>query len=122
MTFCSIPMVTMSERTTFYMVTFRDPKDGSTTQLKVHNIEDSSLGLSFVKISEFLFETNSLVVSPTEEQLQKRFENVKSLHLSIYNIISIEEIGIEHKGLSFDKDRSNLISFPSEFGPPPLGN
>jgi hypothetical protein len=110
------------ERTTFYLVTFRDPKDGSTTQLKVTSIEDSSLGLSFIKISEFLFETGSLVVSPTEEQLQKRFENVKSLHLSIYNIISIEEIGVEHKGLIFDKDRSNLISFPSDFGAPPPGS
>ena len=104
---------------TFFLVTFRDPKDGIVTQLKVKNIEDSSLGLSFIKLSSFIFEVNTLVVQPVEEQLQKRYENVKSLHLSIYSIISIEELGVEHKGLQFNKDRSNLISFPSDMGTPP---
>lgn len=103
------------EKDTFYLVNYRDPQNGDVVALKVHNIEDSSLGLGFVKLSGFIFHTGSLVVQPTEEQLKKRFENVKSLHLSIYSLISVEELGMEHKGLNFKKDRSNLISFPSDF-------
>lgn len=102
------------EKDTFYLVHYRDPQTNEVIALKAKNIEDSSLGLSFVKLSEFIFHTESIVVQPTEEQLKKRFENVRSLHLSIYSLISIEELGMEHKGLSFKRDRSNLISFPSD--------
>lgn len=86
--------------------------------LKVKKIEDSSLGLSFVRLSEFVFETNTLVIKPSEEQLQKRLENVKSIHLSIYHIISIEELGSQHSGLKFKKTKSNLISLPTDLGHP----
>lgn len=99
---------------TFYLVHYRDPQNGDVVALKVKSIEDSSLGLGFVRLSGFIFSTESLVVQPTEEQLKKRFENVQSLHLSIYSLISVEELGMEHKGLNFKKDRSNLISFPSD--------
>lgn len=99
---------------TYYVVHYRDPKDGKILELKAYRIEDSSLGLSFIKISDFIFDTNQLVVKPSEEQLQKRFEKVKSLHLSIYSVISIEELGATHKGLKFRKDRSNLVAFPKE--------
>lgn len=105
---------------TFYLVTYRDPQEGKVTALKVRNIEDSTLGLSFVKISDFLFDTSSVVVKPLEEQLENRFKNVQSLHLSIYSLISVEEVGMEHKGLNFEKDRSNLISFPSDSSHPSL--
>ena len=96
----------------YYQVYYRDPKDGQIVSIKVRTIEDSSLGLSFVKLADFVFSESALVVSPSEEQLKKRLENVKSLHLSIYSIISIEELGLEHQGLKFEKDRSNLVSFP----------
>ncbi len=102
------------EKGTLYLVSYRDPQNGEVVALKVQSIEDSSLGLGFVKLSGFIFHTETLVVRPTEEQLKKRFENVKSLHLSIYSLISVEELGMEHKGLNFKKDRSNLISFPSD--------
>lgn len=101
-----------SKEKTYYLIHYRDPKDGQVIELKANRIEDSSLGLSFVKISEFLFETNALLIKPSEEQLKKRFENVKSIHVSIYSIISIEELGLDHDGLKFKKDRSNLIALP----------
>ncbi len=101
---------------TYYLIHYRDPKDGQICELKAHKIEDSSLGLSFIKISDFIFETNQLLIKPTEEQLKKRFENVKSLHISIYSVISIEELGLEHDGLKFAKDRSNLVAFPKDIG------
>lgn len=103
------------EKDTFYLVHYRDPQNGDVVALKVRHIEDSSLGLGFVRLSGFIFHTESIVVQPTEEQLKKRFENVQSLHLSIYSLISVEELGIEHKGLNFKKDRSNLLSFPKDF-------
>ncbi len=94
---------------TFYLIAYREPKEGKTVTLKAKKVTDSSLGLSFVAISDFVFDANPIVIDPEEESQKKHFEGVKSLHLSIYSIISIEEIGPDHKGLQFKKDRSNLV-------------
>lgn len=110
-------MASSKKETTFFLVHYRDPKDQQIVALKVRRIEDSTLGLSFIRISDFIFDTESVVVQPVEEQLRKRFENVKSLHLSIYSVVSIEELGMKHVGLKFRKDKSNLISFPSDHSP-----
>src|SRR5687768_3490450 len=94
---------------TYFVITYRDPKENKIVECKAKTIRDSSLGLSFVSISDFVFTSkNSMVVDPTEEYLQKRLENVKSLHLSIYSIVSIEEVG-QQIGLKFVKDKSNLV-------------
>lgn len=98
----------------YFRVTLKDPKNGEILVLKAKDVVDSSLGLSFVSIKNFIYSKNTLVVDPIEEQLQKRFENVKSLHVSIYSIISIEEIGDENRGLKFEKDKSNLIVMPTQ--------
>ncbi len=98
----------------YYLVHYRDLVDGKILPLKARKIEDSNLGLSFVRISEFFFDTDSVVVQPTEIQMQERFANVRSLHLSIYSIVSVEELGPKHSGLKFKKSRSNLIAFPQE--------
>ena len=95
-----------------YLIHYRDPIDGGLISLKAKTVHDSTLGLSFVKISNFVFEEKTLIAKPSEEQLKKRLENVKSLHISIYSIISIEEIGPKHTGLSFKKDKSTLLVLP----------
>lgn len=114
----------MSEKKddTYFLVSYRDPKDGQIVSLKARKISDSSLGLGFIRISDFLFHTEGLVVQPVEEQLKKRFENVKSFHLSIYSIVSIEELGMKHEGLKFKNDKSKVLAFPdsSSFTPPPV--
>ncbi|MCF8096008.1 MAG: DUF1820 family protein [Desulfobacteraceae bacterium] len=101
-------------RDTYFVITYREQQEGKLVTLKARAVTDSSLGLSFIAISDFVFSTNGLVVNPTEEDLKKRFENVKTLHLSIYTIISIEEVGAEHDGLSFKKDKSNLVVLSPE--------
>ncbi len=101
-----------TKKDTYYNVTYRDQKDSSIIQLKAKNVTDSSLGLSFIAISDFIFDSGTLVVNPQEEDMKKRFEGVKTYHLSIYTIISIEEVGREHTGLSFKKDKSNLLVLP----------
>lgn len=98
----------------YFEVHFRDPKEGEIVSLKATNVADSSLGLSFVSLSNFIFDKSSLVIKPSEEQLQKRLENVKSLHISIHSIISIEEKGLEPKSLTFEEDKSKLLIMPSE--------
>jgi len=103
---------------TYYLVTYRDPKDGQTISLKAKKVTDSSLGLSFIALSDFMFESDMLVVNPAEEDLKKRFSSVKTIHLSIYSVLSIEEIGLEQKDLLFEKDKSNLVVFPSTPRPP----
>jgi len=92
-----------------YAVTYRDSKDNSIVTLKVRKIEDSSLGLTFVALSDFIFETSSVLVNPEEEARQKRFANIKTLHLAIYSVISIAEMGPETPKLAFKNDKSNLV-------------
>jgi len=99
----------MAEKKTHYIIKYRDPNDNKTVELKARKVTDSTLGLSFIAISDFIFDSSSLVVNPAEEDLKRRFEHVKTFHTSIYTIMSIEEVGSAHKGLKFKKDKSNLI-------------
>ncbi len=105
---------------TFYLISYRDAKDAKVLTLKAKTVSDSSLGLSFVAISGFVFDTKSVVINPEEEDQKRQFEGVKTLHLSIYTIISIEEVGEDHKGLKFKKDKSNLVILSPE-QPQPKG-
>jgi hypothetical protein len=102
-----------SAKDTYYLITYREPKDGQIVTLKSRRVTDSSLGLSFIALSDFIFDTDGLVVNPAEEDLKKRFSAVKTLHLSIYTVVSIEEVGTDHSGLAFEKDKSNLVVFPT---------
>ncbi len=95
-----------------FMIHYRDAKEGETFSLKARQVSDSTLGLSFVCISDFVFDVGSLVIKPAEEQLKKKLENVKSLHLSIYSITSIEELS--EKSLSFKQDKSKLLVLSSK--------
>jgi len=99
---------------TFYIISYREPKDGKVLTLRAKTVTDSSLGLSFVAISDFVFNTTSVVINPEEEDKKRHFADVKTLHLSIYSIISIEEIGEGNKGLKFKKDKSNLVVLSGE--------
>ena len=92
-----------------YVVTYRDSKDGSLVTLKVRNIEDSSLGLTFVALSNFIFDSSSVLINPEEESRRKQFEKIKTLHLSIHSVISIAEMGAETPKLAFKNDKSNLV-------------
>jgi hypothetical protein len=110
----------MKKEETFYLISYRDAKDAKVLTLKAKTVTDSSLGLSFVAISDFIFDTKSVVINPEEEDRKRQFEGVKTLHLSIYTIISIEEVGEDHKGLKFKKDKSNLVILSPE-QPQPKG-
>ncbi len=104
---------------TFYLIHYRDPRDGSYQSIKAKKIKDSSLGLSFVAITDFVFEENSILVNPDEEAKKLEFEHVKTLHLSIYSILSVSEIGEHKKDLKFKNDKSNLLVLSSDpTGPP----
>lgn len=101
-----------SKKDSHYVIHYRDPKSNEILQLKARHIQDSTLGLGFVSVSDFIFDSQGLVIKPADEQLRKRLEFVKSLHLSIYSILSVEEVG--DKKLTFKKDRSNLIALPND--------
>jgi len=87
--------------------------------LKVNEISDSSLGLSFICVSDFIFNEGKVVADLEQEKLEKQYENVKRLHLSIYSVISIAEVGREHGGLKFKQDKSNLVVLPNRNSTPP---
>jgi len=103
----------------FYKVTYRDATDGKIQKIDVTKIADSPLGLSFIALSGFLFEKSSILVDPEMESRIKAFEAIKTLHLSMYSVISIAELGNHLMPLSFDKDKSNLVVLPSSPTPPP---
>jgi hypothetical protein len=105
------------KKNSYYQISYRDPKDGNVQAIKAKKIADSTLGLSFIAISDFVFETESIVVNPQEEAKQLRFEKVKILHLSIYSIISIEEMD-GSKSLKFKKDKSDLKILQADFAGP----
>ena len=99
---------------TFFIISYKDPKDGKNRAIKAKSITDSSLGLSFVAISDFIFDTHSILVNPDEESKKLEFEHVKTLHLSIYSILSISEVGEHHKSLSFENDKAKLLIINQE--------
>ena len=70
-------MASKSSTAVCYVVTYRDHKDNSIHELKVRNIEDSSLGLSFIALSGFIFETEGIIVRPEEETKRQHFEKLK---------------------------------------------
>jgi hypothetical protein len=111
--------VPQHEQDTHFVITFRDPRSSEIKTLRARSVSDSQLGLSFVAISDFVFEPDSVIVNPEEEALQSRLENVRSLHLSIYAILSVEEVGTTHSGLEFTHDRSNLVVLPTQGGDAP---
>jgi len=90
-----------------FVVTYRDPSTSDVVELRAREISDSPLGITFIAVSSFIFETGGKLVNPTMESLASRFENVRTLHLPIYNVLSIEEVG--QGTLSLAHDRSNLV-------------
>lgn len=102
-----------TEDNSYYILTYHDPQDEEITSLQAKTIGDSNLGMSFICVSDFMLDDiSATVIDPKLEKLRVRFEKTKSLHLSIYNIISIEEIGMEHTGLIFQRDKANLLVIP----------
>ncbi len=104
--------MTAKKKDTYFIITYRDPVSEKQVSIKAGTVTDSSLGLSFIAISDFVFEQNVLVVNPQEEDMKRRFAEVKTLHLSIYTVLSIEEVGPQHAGLRFKKDKSRLLVLP----------
>lgn len=94
---------------TYYVITYRDPEEEKVVTLKARTIEDSSLGPTFIAVSNFIFDTDSPIIDPEAESRKRRYENTKRLHLTIYHILSIEEVGRRNKGLEFKEDRSNIL-------------
>lgn len=90
-----------------YRVTFRSPDDGETQTLRCEEVGDSPLGLGFVTVSGFDFETSSLIVDPRAQQLEQRFSDVRRLHLHLHAVLCIEELSDEV--LELQGDRSKLI-------------
>lgn len=102
------------KQNTYFLVHFRDPQDGTHQSIKAKKIADSSLGLSFICLSDFIFDTSSILVNPDEEAKKLQFENVKNYHLSIYSVLSISEVGEHEKPLNFEADKSNLLVLAHE--------
>lgn len=110
--------MTQTKSSSFYHVFYRNPKDGQIVSIKARKIKDSSLGLSFVAVSDFVFETDGILVNPDEEAKKIEFENVKTLHLSIYSILSVTEEGARPKSLKFKADKSNLLVLSNDSNRP----
>lgn len=114
----------MSTTDGHFVVTFRDPVNGGDegiTTLRARKVGDSELGLAFVAISEFVFDTGKVIVDPKQDALRGRLDKVRRLHLNLYAILTIEEVGADNAGLNFENDRSNLVVLRPPGGREPDG-
>jgi hypothetical protein len=96
-----------------YAVTWRDAVENKVRRIEVREVSDSTLGLGFVCLSGFYLEETGPLVDPEREALARRLKDVERLHLNVYTIVCIEEIGDGHRGLSFEHDRSRLLLLPT---------
>lgn len=101
---------------THFVITYKDPAKDETVTLRARKVYDSPLGLSFLAISDFVFEAGARLIDPAEEAQRERLRDVRTLHLSIYRVLSIQEMGADHEGLTLVGDRSNLVNFPAPRG------
>lgn len=99
----------MSDPDRCFVVTFRDPADGGITTIRARHVADSELGLAFVAVSGFVFDTGRVIVDPKQDALRARFADVRRLHLNLYSILTIEEVGANNTGLSFEHDRGKVV-------------
>lgn len=113
--------MTKKKEKTCYLIHYRDPQDGQHQSIKACKITDSPLGLSFIAISEFIFETEGILVNPDEEAKKLRFEDTKTFHLSIYSVLSVSEVGAHKKSLHFKNDKAKLLTLNTDY-PAPTNN
>jgi hypothetical protein len=59
-----------------------------------------------------VFDTTSRLLNPAEESLRKRFEHTRRLHLNVFTIQAIAEVGEEHPGLQLAAERPNVVVLP----------
>lgn len=97
-----------------YVVTWReaprdtkDPKDQVVT-LKVRSIAPSDLGPTFIALSDFDLDQDGPIIDPGLDGLRVRYADTKRLHVSIYSVLSVEEVGRRNRGLDLG-DRTNLV-------------
>ena len=55
--------------------------------VRARNVRDSELGIGFVVLSDFVFDTGGLLVDPNADALRRKLERVRRLHLSLYSIL-----------------------------------
>ena len=95
-----------------YIVTYRNPeKPAENIEVRVRNVEDSALGPAFVSLSDFVFGTSTGLINPRDEYAKKNFSKTKTLHLSIYNVVTIEEVGDDNPGLKLAPKEGIVLPF-----------
>ena len=98
-----------------FIVTYRNPeKSDETIEVRVRNVEDSVLGTAFISLSNFVFGSPTGLINPRDEYAKNRFSNTKTLHLSIYNVVTIEEVGDENPGLKLARKEGIVLPFKPE--------
>lgn len=103
-----------SSQKALFQVHYTDFHTEKNVSVKVRTIQDSALGYAFVQLSDFVFDTNSVVIKPSEEQQKKNLENTKSLHICIHNILAIEELSDVSAALHLSADNARLYMLPKE--------
>jgi hypothetical protein len=102
--------MTTKKPDTYFVVTFKNADDNKTQTLRVRSLTDSTLGLTFIALSDFVFDSDSPIIDPQEDNLRRKFANTRKLHLSIYSVVSVEEVGFKGRSLSLKHKRSNVVA------------
>ena len=98
--------------TSHFVVTYRNPEKATENiEVRVRSVDDSILGPAFIALSGFIVHSSTGIINPRDEYAKKRFQKTKTLHISIYNIVTIEEVGEEHPGLQLAPKEGQLLNF-----------
>ena len=98
---------------TYFVITYKDVQKDEFISLRARNISDSSLGPAFIQISDFVFNESTLIVNPNEEDLKSRLKKTRSLHIALFHVVSVEEIGSDNDGLHLE-GKANVVVLPTD--------
>jgi hypothetical protein len=78
---------------TLHKVTFQNA--GKIYELHARHVASSTLW-GFIEIGELVWETDGVLIDPTEERLRDEFGSTRVLHLPMHAVVKVEEV--ERKG------------------------
>ncbi len=97
-----------------YRVAFHN--HGKVYELYCTGVTSSGLW-GFLEISGMLFDSDALVVDPTEEKMREEFADVEVLHVPMHGVLRVEQVRRKGQALIRDRESGEKVT-PFPMTPP----